>query len=202
MTAQPAKHVPIGAPMQHMLAYTIQSTPWANNRPSVIIDVGGKRSVLMPASGQDNSYWIVVMDAMDPRKVVKDWVIPGANQAVPAGIDTYLDDPKYLFAVCTQFLSTLSVPQGPFYDFLAKRGAGRELQKLEQLNAVLSCGSYGHVTYVLTGQCGPRLPNKPQPITYEIGSYTVQAILMMSLMPQMNGSPPYTICDSYTFKSP
>ncbi|HEY0422527.1 MAG TPA: hypothetical protein VGC82_04310, partial [Rhodopila sp.] len=101
MTAQPAKHVPIGAPMQHMLAYTIQSTPWANNRPSVIIDVGGKRSVLVPANGQDNSYWIVILDAMDPRKVVKDWVIPGANQAVPAGIDTYLDDPKYIFAVCT-----------------------------------------------------------------------------------------------------
>ena len=29
-----------------------------------------------------------------------------------------------------------------------------------------------------------------------------QAMLLMSLMPQMNGGPPYSICDSYTWKSP
>ena len=92
------------------------------------------------------------------------------------------------------------MPQGAFYDFLIKYGAGRELQKLEQLNAVLGCGGYGHVCYILTGQGGPRVPGQPSPATYEIGSYTNQTILMMSLMPQMNGSPPYSICDSYTFR--
>jgi len=51
--------------------------------------------------------------------------------------------------------NTLHVPQGPFYDFLAKYGAGRELQKLEQLNAVLSCGSYGRMNY------GPDRPVRP-----------------------------------------
>jgi hypothetical protein len=84
-----------------------------------------------------------------------------------------------------------------------KYGAGRELQKLEQINAVLSCGSYGHMSYVLTGQCGPRGPGQPAPPSYEMGSFSAaQAMLLMSLMPQMNGGPPYSICDSYTFKSP
>jgi hypothetical protein len=74
-----------------------------------------------------------------------------------------MTNPQYLFAVATQYLSTLHVPQGPLYDFLIKYGAGRQLQKLEQINAVLSCGSYGHMTYVLSGQCGPRKPGEPSP---------------------------------------
>ena len=84
-----------------------------------------------------------------------------------------------------------------------KYGAGRQLQKLEQINAVLSCGSYGRMTYVLSGQCGPRKPGEPVPPSYEMGSYTsVQAMLLMSLMTQPDGKPPYSLCDSYTFKSP
>jgi len=190
--------------MSPMLAYTVQATPWANNRPSVHIDVGSKQTGLWPASSQDDSYWFVILDAMNPRTKVKDWVLPGtSNSTVPAGIQTYMDNPQYLFAVATQYLSTLHVPQGPLYDFLVKYGAGRELQKLEQVNAVLSCGSYGHMTYVLTGQCGPRKPGEPSPASYEMGSYTsVQAMLLMSLMAQKDGKPPYSLCDSYTFKSP
>ena len=190
--------------MSPMLAYTVQATPWANNRPSVIIDVGGKQTGLWPANAQDDSYWFVIIDAMNPRKMVKDWVVPGtSNSTVPAGIETYMTNPQYLFAVATQYLSTLHVPQGPLYDFLVKYGAGRQLQKLEQINAVLSCGSYGHMTYVLSGQCGPRKPGEPVPPSYEMGSYTsVQAMLLMSLMTQPDGKPPYSLCDSYTFKSP
>lgn len=160
--------------------------------------MGGARSP------KDDSYWFVITDATDPTKKVKEWLQPAAppgNSTVPAGMDVYLNDPKYLFAVCTQYLNTLHVPQGPLYDFLAKYGAGRELQKLEQVNAVLGCGGYGHMTYVLIGHCGPRGPGIIPPATYEFGSYTqVQAMLLMSLMPQMNGQPPYTICDSYTFR--
>lgn len=200
MSVAPQPHPTQGMPMPPMIAYTVQSSTFTQNYPSVIIDAGVKKTNLHPASGQDDSFWIVVMDANDPRKVIKDWVIPALKAAVPAGIETYLDNPNYLFAVCTQYLNTLHVPQGPFYDFLVKYGAGRELQKLEQLNAVLGCGGYGHVTYILTGQGGPRVPGKPMPVTYEVGSYTNQALLMMSLMPQMNGNPPYTICDSYSFK--
>ena len=69
-----------------------------------------------------------------------------------------MNDPEYIFAVATQYLSTLHVPQGDFYDFLAKYGAGRELQRLEQINTVLGCGSYQPHGLHLTGQCGPREP--------------------------------------------
>ena len=191
--------------MPSMLAYTIASTPWVNNAPSVTIDVGRNKTILHPASPQDDSYWIVIIDAKNPRTKVQEWVIPAqANSTVPAGIDTFMNNPDYLFAVCTQYLNTLHVPQGAFYDFLVKYGAGRELQKLEQLNAVLGCGGYGHVTYILIGQCGPRGHGLPPPPSFEMGSYisSIQSILMMSLMPQSNGQPPYSICDSYTFKSP
>src|ERR1700710_1712253 len=198
MSVAPQPHPTQSMPMPPMLAYTVASTPWTNNNPYVVVDVGSKKTNLHPANGQDDSFWIVIIDANNPRTKVKEWVIPAAGATVPAGIGTFMDDPKYIFAVCTQYLNTLHVPQGAFYDFLVKYGAGRELQKLEQLNAVLGCGGYGHVPYVLTGQCGPRV--QPAPATYEIGSYTNQAILMMSLMPQMNGKPPYAICDSYTFK--
>jgi len=72
--------------------------------------------------------------------------------------------------------------------------------KLEQLNTVLSCGSYSRMSYILTGQCGPRDPKLPSPPSYEMGSYlNYPVLLMMSLMPQANGGPPWSICDSYSF---
>ena len=188
-------------PMQHMLAYTIQPSTYPNNRPYVTIGVGRDATQIAPDSPQDDSYWIAIINAKNPRQKVKDWVVPGQNNAVPPGIDTYMNNPDYIFVVATQYLNTLHVPQGPFYDFLAKYGAGRELQKLEQLNAALSCGNYGRMSYVLTGQCGPRQPIAP--VSYEKGSYTsASALLMMSLMPLPNGAPPYSICDSYTWTSP
>lgn len=128
--------------------------------------------------------------------------MPGQNAAVPPGIDTYMNNPDYIFALATQNLSTLHVPHGPFYDFLAKYGADRELQKLEQFNAVLGCGTWGRVAYCLTTHCGPRGSGKPTPASYELGDHVTGTILMMSLMPQKNGAPPYGLCDSYTWTSP
>jgi hypothetical protein len=195
---------PVAMPMPKMLAYSVQSSIWQNNPPSACIDVGINRTWLYPASAQDNSYWFVVVAANNPRVKLKEWLLPGTqNSTVPPGIDTFMNDPNNLFFIGTQYLSTLNMPQGPLYDFLAKYGGGRELQKLEQVANVYGCGSYGHMCYVLTGQCGPRVPGQPGPVSYEMGSYTAnQAMLLMSLMPQMNGGPPYTICDTYTFKSP
>jgi hypothetical protein len=184
-----------------MLAYTIQSTLYSGARPSLTVGYGKDSTSQAPANPQDDSYWICILNAKNPREKVKDWVVPGSqNSTVPPGIETYMNDPDYLFALATQYLSTLHVPQGPFYDFLTKFGAGRELQKLEQLNSVLSCGSYSRMSYVLTGQCGPRDPKIPSPPSYEMGSYTNHPVLMMmSLMPQANGGPPWSICDTYTF---
>lgn len=188
--------------MANMLAYTIQSTLYSGGRPSIIVDYGKNATWMMPDKPQDDSYWIVFLNAKNPREKVKEWVIPGQNNsAVPSGIDTYMNDPDYIFVVATQYLSTLHVPQGPFYDFLTKYGAGRALQRLEQMSTVLSCGSYSHMAYILTGQGGPRDPKLPRPISYEMSSTAsaVPALLLMSLMPMPNGGPPYSICDSYTF---
>lgn len=189
--------------MPKMLAYSIRSSIYdgANNKPTLRVGAGRDETGMYPASPQDDSYWIVIISAKNPREKVKEWIVPGtSNSAVPPGIDTYMNDPEYIFAVATQFLSMLHVPQGPFYDFLVKYGAGRELQRLEQINSVFGCGSFGRISYVLTGQGGPRQPGQPSPPSYEKGSYTSDsAMLLMSLMPMPNGGPPYSICDSYTF---
>jgi len=188
--------------MPNMLAYTIQSSLYSGGKPSIIVDYGKNATWIAPNNPQDDSYWIVFLNAKNPREKVKEWVVPGQNNsAIPPGIDTYMNDPDYIFVVATQFLSTLHVPQGPFYDFLAKYGAGRALQRLEQMSTVLSCGSYSRMAYILTGQSGPRGPNLPAPSSYEVSSTStaVPALLLMSLMPLPNGGPPYSICDSYTF---
>jgi hypothetical protein len=191
--------------MQHMLAFSIQPSVYTNNKPSVTVGVGRNKTWFAPANALDDSYWICIIDSKNPRVMVKDFHLPGSqNSTVPAGIDTYMNDPEYIFVVATQTLSTLHVPQGPFFDFLTKYGAGRALQELEQLSVVYGCGNYSNVSYALTGQCGARVPGKPSPISYEkssiYGSYS--ALMMMSLMPGANGAPPYALCDNYTWTSP
>jgi hypothetical protein len=189
------------------LPYTITSTARENVKPSIIIGASftphPNATYLHPANPQNDSYWIVFLNAKNPREKVKEWVVPGQNNStVPGGIDTYINDPDYIFAVVTQYLNTINVPQGDFYNFLAKYGAGRELQKLEQLYATLGYGTFGRVGYILTGPCGPRSPVPPA--SYEVASYTsstvYSAMLMMSLESMPNGGPPYGISDNYTWK--
>src|SRR5215212_1565410 len=170
--------------MQNMLAYTIRSGNYSGGAPSLIVGMGGSSTGMKPQNPQDDSYWVVIIDSMNPTKKVKEWVISGNNNStVPPDLDTYMSNPQYLFAVVTQYLSTLHVPQGDLYDYLSKYGAGRELQRLEQVNSVLSCGSYGRMNYVLTGHCGPRGGNNPPLRSYEEGSYTNPVVVLMSLMP-------------------
>jgi hypothetical protein len=105
-----------------------------------------------------------------------------------------MSDPGYLFAVVTQHLSSLHVPQGDFYDYLAAHGAGRVLQRLEQVTTTLGCSAFSYMSYVLTGQCG-----QANGVAYESGSTSNSVLLLMSLMPLPNGQPPYSICDTNTF---
>jgi hypothetical protein len=186
--------------MPAMLAYTIKAGT-GGGAPYAIVGSGGNATNFRPANPLDDSYWICILDASNPRVKVQDWVVPGtSNSTVPGGLDTYMNDPKYIFLLATQNLSTLHVPQGAFYNFLVQHGAGRELQKLEQLNTVLSCGQFSRVNYILTGQCGPQQNGGA---SYEISSFLDNSgtIMMKSLMPLPSGAPPYTICNSYTFKT-
>ena len=182
--------------MPPMLAYTIRA-PIQSGAGTALIRIGQGPSaqVLSPTGAKDMSYWIVILDANKPTTKVHEWVTQ-TNTAPPGDLDNYMSNPGYLFAVVTQVLGSGQVPQGPFYDYLVKHGAGRELQKLEQISPYTDVpyGLFGRVSYILTGQCG-----SGSNIAYERSSYTEPAVLLMSLMPQANGQPPYSICDSYTF---
>ena len=181
--------------MPPMLAYTIRA-PIQSGAGTALIKIGQGSSVqtLTPNGAKDMTYWIVILDANKPATIVQQWVVQD-NKTVPSNLDQYMTNPGYLFAVVTQVLGSGQVPQGPFYDYLAAHGAGRELQKLEQISTYTlpPYGLFARVSYILTGQCGPG------GIAYERGSFTEPGVLEMSLMPQMNGQPPYSICDSYTF---
>jgi hypothetical protein len=184
--------------MPPMLAYTIRSPIQTGATPWIRVGQGNSAQVVRPdQTPADNSYWFVILDANKPATKVKDWVVPGLNNTMlPSDIAQYMSNPGYLFAVVTQVLANSSVPQGAFYGYLASHGAGRELQKLEQVssNTQTGYGLFTRVSYILTGQCGPTIN-----VAYERSSFTDAALLLMSLMPLPNGQPPYSICDSYTF---
>ena len=182
--------------MPPMLAYTLRA-PIQTNAGYAFIRIGQGSSVqtLGPNGAKDQSWWFVILDANKPATIVQQWVTP-SNNAIPTGLDQYMTNPGYLFAVVTQVLGVSGVPQGAFYDYLVAHGAGRELQKLEQISSytVVPYGLFPYVSYVLTGQCGGTPSN-----AYERSSFTDTTLLLLSLMPMPNGQPPYSICDSYTF---
>jgi hypothetical protein len=188
--------------MPNMLAFTISGGgQMAGNFPNIYVGQGNTRVRFAPQNPKDDTFWIAILDANDPHKLVKEFQIPGSsNTTVPAGLDAYMSNPKYIYVVTTQALGTNHVPQGDWYDYLVKYGAGRQLQRLEQVNTSIGCGSLSQVGYVLIGSGGPRGGTNIPPPTYE--SSTIMdygTFLMMSLMPMPGGQPPYSLCDSYTF---
>lgn len=183
--------------MPPMLAFTVHASLDLGRWPLITISKGVQNTFIKPATPTDSSYWIAILDANNPLNKVAEFIVPSANNSsVPQGLDAYMSSPKYLFVVATQSMSNSLVPQGDFYDYLAAHGAGRQLQRLEQLNLHQLSGSINGIAYILTGQGGP--PNSGSP-AYEIGMVSQPAVLVMSLMPLPNGQPPYSLCDSYTF---
>ena len=192
--AETAKAAPAMS-MPPMLAYTIRAPIQGNTGVALIrIGQGSSGQTLTPNQPKDQTWWFVILDANKPTSIVQQLVTQD-NKNVPSGFADYMNNPAYLFAVVTQALSNGQVPQGALYDFLTAHGAGRELQKLEQISSY-TYPPYGlnpRVSYVLTGQGGQG------GVAYERSSLSEPALLELSLMPQMSGQPPYSICDSYTF---
>ena len=183
--------------MPAMIGYTVQGSLNSPAIPFIRITQGLHAvTTISPATPSDDSYWFVILDANNPVNKVKEFIVPAntGNTAVPSGLDTYMNNPAYLFAVATQSISNAYVPQGALYDYLTAHGAGRELQRLEALNIHSGCGQASRASYVLTGLGGP-----PNNTSYEAASVNYPAQLVMSLMPMPNGKPPYSICNSYTF---
>ena len=163
--------------MPPMLAYTLRAPIQAQTGTALIrVGQGPTAQVLTPSQPKDQSYWIVILDANKPASIVQQWVVQD-NKTVPSDLDKYMSNPAYLFAVVTQVLANGQVPQGPFYDYLTAHGAGRELQKLEQISSYTAppYGLFARVSYALTGQCGSG------GIAYERSSFTEPGVLEMSL---------------------
>jgi len=186
--------------MPNMLAYTIKSGITTGDYPQVFVGQGSSKKAFIPTNRVDDSYWFYFLDAANPSTLVHEVTVAGSsNSTVPPGLDTYLNNPGLLYGVVTQYLSTLHVPQGALYTFLATYGAGRELQKLEQINTSMGCGYFGRMSYALIGQGGQRGGPLPPPPSYDAGSVRHGVLLEFSLMPGPNGQPPYSICDCLTF---
>lgn len=181
--------------MPPMLAYTIYGNLNSSSAPYIVVGQGPSKKYLKPDTPLDDSYWFCILDANDPTNKVKEFVVPGSsNSTVPNGLDAFLSNPGFIFALVTQNLSTLHVPQGDLYTYLVQHGAGRELQRLEQINTSLGCGSISRMSYLLTGQGGSSFG-------YELGSTRHPVLLLMSFMPKPDGKPPYSICDTNTFNT-
>ena len=188
--------------MPQMLAYTIRGGGTGSNySPLVVVGQGPSQASFYPENAEDGTYWYLFLDAYDPTKYIKDFQAPGIfNTIVPEGLDTYMTNPNYLYVITTQSMSIQMLPQGDLYNYLVKYGAGRELNRLEQINTTLGSGTYGFFGYSLIGSCGPRGGPLPPPPSYELSTVTNNYTLMtMSLMPMPGGGPPYSLCDCETF---
>ena len=183
--------------MPPMLGYSIKGSLGSNSVPFIKVTKGPAVTQIASSNPRDDSYWIVFLDRNNPIAKVQEFNVPAANNtAIPTGLDAFMSNPSYLFALVTQTMQCAHVPQGAFYDYLVSHGAGRELQKLEQLNTSFGCGQFANLSYALTGQCGPANNGSP---AYEQGSGLNSVLLLLSLMPAPNGQPPFSLCDSYTF---
>jgi len=180
--------------MPPMLAYTIIGSWSQGVMPQIVVGQGATKQYIKPDNPADDSYWWCILDANNPGNKVKEFVIPGSNNtSVPTGLDDYLSNPAYIFCLATQYLGTLHVPQGGLYNYFVAHGAARELQRLEQINTSLGCGTYSRVSYLLTAQGGSNFG-------YEASSFQQYVTMLMSFMPGPNG-PPYSICDCNTFNT-
>lgn len=190
--------------MPPMLAFTVQGSVQTSGlyAPFVIIGQGGTKVEIKPPNiNLDDSYWFLILDNQNPKHVVQSIQVPAQNNTtVPAGLDALMSNPAYLFAFITQSLWAPHIPQGNLYKFLATYGAGRELERAEQwAGNGTGCGHISRISYILAGQCGPRKPGDISPPSFETFSIVNSAYMIISLMPGMNGQPPYGFCNHPTF---
>jgi|GEM_PF-2007611 len=191
---------------QQTLAFTIQGGGVSNLNPSIGIGWPVTGATITPktttADLPPEFYWVCILNAYElgVGVVLAEFVIPGSsNSTVPAGLDAWMSNPGVIFVITTKQLSLQHVPTGAWYDYLIKYGAGRELQRLNQLSTTLQPGVFNGAGYVLIGEGGPRGGSNIPPPSYELATITQPAtILAMSLIPSPNGQPPYSLIDMYT----
>ena len=194
---------------QQTLAFTIQGGGVSNLNPSIGIGWPVTGTTITPktttADLPPEFYWVCILNAYQMRvgEVLADFVIPGSsNSTVPAGLDQWMSNPGVIFVITTKQLSLQHVPTGAWYDYLIKYGAGRELQRLNQLSTTLQPGVFKGAGYVLIGEGGPRGGSNIPPPSYELSTITQPAtILAMSLISMPDGEGPYSLIDTYTINT-
>lgn len=180
-----------------MLGYSIKGSLGQNSVPFIKITKGPANNQIASSNPRDDSYWFVFLDRNNPIAKVQEFNVPAANNtAIPSGLDAFMSNPAYVFALVTQTMQCAHVPQGALYNYLVSYGAGPELRKLEQINTSFGCGQFQNLSYALTGQCGPANSGSP---AYEIGSASSSVLLLLSLMPLPSGQPPFSVCNMNTF---
>src|SRR5450755_2362166 len=115
-----------------MLPYSIKAGLTPGVSPIVVVGLGASQQNLYPNQATDDSYWWYFLDNAT-QKLVYSVVVPASNNTtVPSGIDTYMSNSGLLFGIVTQNLSTLHLPQGALYNYMASYGASDALNMLEQ----------------------------------------------------------------------
>ena len=152
----------------------------------------GQQSV-QPPSLQPNQYWFVVFDRSSLNVVYN--VASGDGTSVPNGLAQYNTD-QYILVLTTYVLSIVNLPQGDLYDFLIDNGAGRQLNRLIQINNQIGCGQIGSLAYALVAVLGNvdqgfEASQIPQTIMINATTFGVTAgpgpILTLTLMPVVVG---------------
>jgi len=94
-----------------------------------------------------NLYWALVVDRTN-LNVVENFTFSD-NSDVPRQLAPYENNAQYMLILSTMQLSSINLPVGNFYNFLVSQGAGKELQRIEQIFAALNCGTWSNYGYIL-----------------------------------------------------
>jgi hypothetical protein len=173
---------------QDFVPMTLQSNMKNLFGCQVVIGKRGSQSKFQPDPYTLNSLWFLVLDRSTLKQVYSQ--SSQNNDNPPSGLSKYLTS-DYILCVASNALDTDNVPQGPLYDLLSENGAGQQLQRLVQINAQLSCGSIGQVSYILVNVPGTGLPGLEENAI--IQGPGVGAVMTAQLLPTViNGKTVYT----------
>lgn len=128
-----------------------------------------------------NLYWAVVVDRTN-LNVVANFTFSD-NSDVPAQLTPYQNNAQYMLILSTMQVLSTNLPVGNLYNFLVSNGAGKELQRIEQIYAALNCGTWGNLGYVLVTV----LDNTPVGIDYS-GYYDQAFVCTLELVPTQVGT--------------
>ena len=117
-----------------------------------LINLDGK-TLPWPTQHPDNTYQLVVLGRKDLDIVVNE--ISNDCKTVPATVKKYDGNRDCLLLVSTHGLTSNLYPQGEFYDFLGRNGAGAELVKGVQVCQVIG-KEFNVFNYCLTGVMGTK----------------------------------------------